>query len=146
MRDFRQLKVSQKAHTLVLAVYRATATFPQEERYGLTTQMRRSCTSIPSNIAEGCGKDGNAELGRFLGIALGSASELDYQILLACDLGLLEATEFERLQGEVTEVKRMLGGFIHTLRSQSVAMSAAQGVHRERAPFFDSEPPLTADS
>lgn len=86
MRDFRQLKVWAKAHSLTLAVYRATAAFPREEQYGLTSQLRRAAASIPTNLAEGCGRYGDAELARFVGIAAGSASEVEYLLMLARDL------------------------------------------------------------
>ena len=74
MKDFKQLKVWQKSHQLALALYQVTATFPREETYGLTAQIRRSASSIPSNLAEGCGRDGDAELARFCVIARGSAA------------------------------------------------------------------------
>ena len=83
MRDFRSLKVWQKAHELTLRVYTATRIFPKDELYGLTSQVRRSAASITTNVAEGCGRSGEAELARFLNIAMGSASELEYQLLLA---------------------------------------------------------------
>jgi len=83
MKDFCQLKVWEKAHQLTMAIYHITATFPREQTYALASQMRRAASSIPSNIAEGCGRDGDAELSRFCSIARGSASELEYQILLA---------------------------------------------------------------
>ena len=84
-KDFRKLKVRERAHPLVLAIYPTTASFPRDETYGLTTPIRRAAWSIPSNIAEGCGRDGDAELARFCLIARGSASELEDQILLAHD-------------------------------------------------------------
>jgi four helix bundle protein len=115
VRDFRELKVWDKGHRLTLAIYKSTARFPREELYGLTSQMRRSCASIPANIAEDCGRDGDAELARFLRIALGSASELEYHLLLAHDLGLLYTPDHERLTKEVTEVKRMLTSFTKKL-------------------------------
>ncbi len=96
----------EKAHALALEVYEATKAFPLEEIYGLTSQMRRSCTSIPANIAEGCGRSGDAELGRFLQVALGSASELEYHILLARDLRIMDRFVYERLYREVSEVKK----------------------------------------
>ncbi len=117
MRDFRDLKVWEKAHQLSLTVYQATNPFPAEERYGLTSQMRRSSASIPTNIAEGCGRSGDAELARFLQIAMGSASELEYQMLLARDLGFLKDAAYEELMEAVIEVKKMLSSFIKTLRS-----------------------------
>ena len=115
MRDFRALKVWEKAHHLTLATYKATATFPKDELYGLTSQIRRCCTSIPANLAEGCGRGGRAELARFLQIAMGSASELEYHLLLAHDLNLLGASEYGRLSSDVIEVKRMLTMFIQKL-------------------------------
>lgn len=81
MRDFRELKVWQKSHQLTLAIYKATVKFPKDEMYGLTSQIRRASASIAANIAEGCGRNGEAELGRFLQIAMGSASELEYQVV-----------------------------------------------------------------
>lgn len=100
MRDFRELKVWQKAHEATLDVYRATKDFPREEQFGLTAQVRRSAESIAANIAEGCGRDGDAEFARFLQIALGSASETEYHLLLAKDLGLLPVSEHERIGGK----------------------------------------------
>jgi four helix bundle protein len=115
VKDFRDLHVWQKAHHLTLAVYRLTASFPREELYGLTTQLRRSASSIAANLAEGCGRNGDAELARFCSIAMGSASELDYHLLLARDLVLLNATDYTELAQQTTEVKRMLTGLIHKL-------------------------------
>jgi len=98
--------------------YKATATSPKSEMYGLTSQIRRASVSIPANMAEGCGRGGDAELCRFLQIAMGSASELEYHFLPARDLGQLGDTEYEALAGEVTEVKRMLASFIRTLKAE----------------------------
>jgi four helix bundle protein len=112
MKDFRDLQVWVKAHALTLGIYRATAGFPKEELYGLTSQMRRCSASIPANIAEGCGRRGNGEFHRFLQISTGSASELEYHILLACDLGLLTQDDYASLTAEVQEVKKMLAGLI----------------------------------
>jgi four helix bundle protein len=117
MRDFKELKVWQKSHQLTLAVYKTTATFPREEIYGLTSQIRRSCSSIAANIAEGCGRNGEAEFARFLHIAMGSASELEYHLLLARDLKLLNAVDYEGSAHEVVEVKRMLTAFIKKLKA-----------------------------
>ncbi len=115
MKDFRDLQVWHKAHQLTLAVYRHTARFPPQERYGLTTQLRRSSSSIAANLAEGCGRNGDAELARFCSIAMGSASELDYHLLLAKDLKLLNATDYAGLARDTSEVKRMLTGLIQKL-------------------------------
>jgi four helix bundle protein len=100
MRDFRKLKVWDKAHALALTIYQATATFPKEETYGLTSQLRRAAGSISANIAEGCGRTGEVELARFCCIAMGSASELEAHLLLAHDLGFLDGKDYERLEGE----------------------------------------------
>ena len=119
MRDFRDLMVWHKSHELTLAVYRATRQFPRDELYGLRSQIRRSSASIPANIAEGCGRGGAPELRQFLQVAMGSASELEYHLLLANDLTLLAGEDFERLSGSVTEVKRMLTALIVKLRAGS---------------------------
>ncbi len=116
MKDFRDLNVWGKSHQLALAVYKATAGFPRDELYGLTGQLRRSSVSIPTNIAEGCGRGGNPELARFLQIAMGSASELEYQALLARDLGLLGNGEYDHLRKQVIEVKRMLATLVGKVR------------------------------
>lgn len=117
MKDFRKLKVWQKAHLLTLKVYEVTRGFPKEEVYGLTAQMRKSSSSIPTNIAEGCGRTGDAEFGRFLQIAMGSASELEYELILSRDLHYLSLNEYEDLQHDTVEVKRMLTPFIGKLRA-----------------------------
>jgi four helix bundle protein len=117
MRDFTQLKVWERSHQLTLAAYKATTTLPREEQYGLKSQIRRSCASVPANIAEGCGRGSNADLARFLQMALGSASELQYHLLLVHDLSYLDPHAYERLSGEVTEIKRMLTSFIENLRA-----------------------------
>ena len=108
MKDFHELKVWQKAHQLTLTIYQITASFPREELYGLTTQLRRSCSSIPANLAEGCGRNGDAEFARFCSIAMGSASELEYHLLLARDLKLIKAEDYQHLALRTTELKRML--------------------------------------
>ena len=119
MRDFRELKIWSRSHELTLEVYRLTRSFPKEEIYGLTSQMRRSSASVPSNIAEGCGRDSDPDFNRFLKIAMGSASELDYQLLLAKDLGYLDSTEYEKQAAEITEIKKMLNSFIQALKAKS---------------------------
>jgi len=116
MQNFRDLKVWHKSHLLTLAIYKATKNFPKEEMYGLTSQMRRSASSIPANIAEGCCRGGNSEFARFLRIAIGSASELEYHVLLARDLELLSLATYGELENQVTEVKRMLAGLIQKVK------------------------------
>ena len=116
MRDFREIKVWAKAHLLTLEIYKVTATFPREEIYGLTSQLRRSSASIPANIAEGFGRGGNAELTRFLQIGMGSASEVEYHILLAWDLNLLSKKTYDDLNGRIVGVKRMLASLLLKVR------------------------------
>ena len=119
MKDFRSLKTWVKAHELTLKVYNATKAFPRDEAFGLTSQLRRACASIPANIAEGCGRSGDAELARFLSIAAGSASEVEYHLLLARDLSYLNQIEHDQLDAEVNELKRMLTAFIQKLKANS---------------------------
>ncbi len=126
MRDFRRLKVWQKAHELTLAVYRATRAFPKEELYGLTSQTRRSCASTAANIAEACGRHGEGEFVRFLDIAAGSASESEYHLLLARDLCFLDETQHGNLDARVIEVKRMLSALIQKVRPERRKPSTAQ--------------------
>lgn len=119
MQDFRQLKVWQKGHQLTLGIYQATAKFPKSELFGLTSRMRRAAASIPANIAEGCGRTGKAELSRFLQISMGSASEVEYHLMLARDLGMLASPEHQQLDSQAVELKRMISSFIVSLRSHS---------------------------
>src|SRR6266566_1113624 len=108
MQSFRNLRVWEKAHHLTLDVYSSTKTFPREEIYGLTSQMRRASASIGANIAEGCCRKGDTDMNRFLQMAMGSASELEYHCVLARDLEFLKNGNYERLTAKVIEVKRML--------------------------------------
>ena len=124
MKDFRKLDVWAKAHALTLAIYRVTAGFPTEERYGLTSQLRRAALSIPTNIAEGCGRNTDAEFNRFLEIAMGSSSEVEYLLLLSRDLNYLNSDTFERLADGVIEVKRMLAGLITKVNADRRALKA----------------------
>ena len=117
MKDLRELKVWQRSHALTLTVYRLTQKFPKDELFGLTSQIRRASASIPANIAEGCGRDGDPELKRFLNIALGSACELDYHLLLAAELGYIESSEAAVLAPAVIEIRQMLGAFVQKLKA-----------------------------
>jgi four helix bundle protein len=117
VKDYCELQVWQLGHALTLEIYATTKSFPKDELFGLTSQMRRAASSIPANIAEGCGRDGDAELKRFLIIALGSACELDYFILLSAELGYL-ATEVSKKIGEDSlRLRRQLGAFIRKLKA-----------------------------
>ena len=111
MRNFRELKVWEKAHALTLAVYKLTNIFPRSEQYGLTSQLRRCSYSVGSTIAEGCGRDGQPELARFM--------VLEYQLLLARDLGFVKPDDYRQVSMQVEEVKRMLTSFVQRLRADS---------------------------
>ena len=117
MQDDRKLKVWERSHRLTLAVYRATASFPREELYGLISQARRCAASVPANIAEGCGRDKNGDFARFLDIAAGSASELEYHLLLARDLNFIDDGQYRPLSNEVGEIKHMLASLARKVRS-----------------------------
>lgn len=117
MKDFRDLLVWQKAHRLVMQTYEATRRFPTEEKFGLTSQIRRAVVSIPTNIAEGCGRSGDSDFRRFLDIAMGSASEVQYLVCLSGDLGFMDEAICQRLAKDIEEVKRMLSSLILKLRA-----------------------------
>jgi four helix bundle protein len=121
MKDFRNLKVWEKAHCLTLAVYKASNGLPGQELFGLTSQMRRCSASIGANIAEGCGKRGNNEFQRYLQIAAGSASELDYHLLLARDLGFFEEMDYRRLAGDLSQLRKMLTSLLQKVQSERLA-------------------------
>ena len=115
MQDFRNLLVWRKAHTLALAVYRETRGFPRSELYGLTSQLRRGAVSIPSNIAEGCVRRTDNDFARFVYNAIGSASELEYQLLLAHELELIAPVAYAALAKDSIEIKRMLASLVKKL-------------------------------
>jgi len=106
MRDFKKYEIWQLSHNLTLKVYDITKAFPKEETYGLTSQIRRSSSSIPTNISEGCGRDSDAEFNRFLTIALGSANETEYLIMLSKDLNYLTLEKSTLLLQEINLIKR----------------------------------------
>ena len=116
MRNYEDLQVWRKAHSLTLEIYEDTRCFPPEERFGLTSQIRRSCSSIGANLAEGCGRRSDAEMARFVQIAMGSGAELSYHLHLAKDLALLSQPSFERLRSELSEVMRMLSSLARKLK------------------------------
>lgn len=118
MKDFKDLHVWQKSHQLTLAIYKVSKSFPKDELYCLTSQIRRSAISLPSNISEGCGRFSDKELAQFLVVASGSASELSYQLLLARDLDYISSTIYDPLQNQITEIQKMLNVFIKKLKSQ----------------------------
>ena len=123
MEDFKHLKVWTKAHELTLAIYQRTRTFPREEVYGLTSQIRRASASIGANLAEGCGRRSDPEMKRFVQIARGSANELEYHLLLARDLGFLAVDEFNELEAKTLEIQRMLASLAQRLGHPILARS-----------------------
>src|SRR5579862_4871866 len=112
MKNYKELRVWEKAHAMTLVIYDKTREFPKEELYGLTSQMRRSSASMGANIAEGSGRRSEGEICRFLRIARESASELEYHLLLAHDLGFLGEEDFRELYRMADEQQRMLTGLI----------------------------------
>ena len=116
MQNYKDLKVWEKAHQFTLMVYEASKHFPKEELYGLTNQLRRSASSIPANIAEGCGKNTKGDFANFLNIALGSANESEYFILLTKDLAYINTEKFETLSKLINEIKAMLIALIAKVR------------------------------
>ena len=117
MKDFRTLKVWEKAHALTLAISKSTESFPKQEMYALTSLIQRAAVSIPANIAEGCGKDSDAELKRYFLISMGSASELEYLLILAHDLDYLPGNIFQPMTNDLVEIRKMLNAFIKKLKA-----------------------------
>ena len=115
MRNYRDLQVWQKAHELTLDVYVTIRRFPVEEKYGLTSQIRRASVSIGANLAEGCGRRSEAEFARFVRIAMGSGAELSYELLVARDVNILGDADYVRLDGELCIVMRMLSSLLSKL-------------------------------
>jgi four helix bundle protein len=125
MKDFRELTVWARGYELSLETYRLTSLFPKDEAYGLTAQIRRASVSIPANIAEGCGRDGDAEFTRFVTIAMGSSSELECLLMLARDLGYLNAADYASLSDRLTSLRKMLNGLIQKLKSDRSSRASA---------------------
>ncbi len=115
MRNFQELTIWQRSHLLTLRIYSFTKKFPKEEMFGIVSQMRRSSASIPTNIAEGCGRNSNPEMKRFLIMATGSSSELEYQLILSRDLQYLSETSCNELQNEIIVIRKMIYSFIKNL-------------------------------
>lgn len=119
MRNYRDLRVWDEAHRLTLDIYKATQSFPRDERFGLTSQVRRASASIAANLAEGCGRRSDGEMGRFVLIAMGSGCELSYHLLLAHDLGFLSADQYADLNPRADRLMRMLSALSGKLRGAS---------------------------
>lgn len=127
MQDFHNLEVWNKAHKLTLDTYRVTESFPRTEVFGLSIQLRRGAASIATNLAEGCGRT-QGEFGRFLQVVFGSACEVEYQLLLSRDLGLIAAEQYERLTADVLEIKRMLHGLLKRVQRDARPLAALEQV------------------
>jgi len=130
MRNFRDLDVWSRAHRLTLDLYRTTETFPSSEKFGITSQIRRAALSIPTNLSEGCGRWGDGDMARFVQIAMGSASELDYLLLLAADLGFLEEEQYRTRVSELNRVRRMLTGLYKSIKD---ALNVSAGKRSNRS-------------
>lgn len=117
MKDFRSLKVWEKEHGITISIYKQTQNFPKEELYGLISQLRRAASSIPANIAEGCGKHSDKGFAHFLQIAMGSACETEYLLFLRGELGYISITQTEELINNITEIKKMLASLIKSVRN-----------------------------
>jgi four helix bundle protein len=129
MRNYRDLQTWHKAHQLTLELYKVSRQFPKEEMYGLISQLRRAASSIGANLAEGCGRQTNSEFARFVRISMGSASELDYHLLLSRDLGFLGTEAYEHVSKNLIEVRKMLTSLLSAveIEAQPRSNAAAKG-------------------
>jgi len=123
VRNYKDLRVWEEAHRLTLAIYTVTQAFPKDERFGLTSQVRRASASIAANLAEGCGRRSDGEMARFVQIAMGSGAELSYHLLLARDLGFLKNEEYADLSSAIDRVMRMLSALSGKVRKIPAAYS-----------------------
>ena len=119
MRDFKELMVWRRSHQLAIDIYRATQEFPREEVFGQVSQIRRAAASIPTNIAEGCGRKSNAEFANFLNIASGSASEVEYELLLAKELGFITDSQYFQMSKEIRAIRSMLSTLMTRLKEHN---------------------------
>jgi four helix bundle protein len=118
LKNYKELTIWQKSYQLCLEIYRITKIFPGEERYGLTSQIRRAAVSVPSNIAEGYGRKTTPEYIQALYVAYGSNCELETQILISGDLGYINGEDIKKLQKDIGEVERMLKALIKSLQKK----------------------------
>ena len=117
MRDFHKLIIWQRSHQLALKIYSISKLFPKDELFGLTSQIRRAVSSIPTNIAEGCGRASNKGFAHFLQIAIGSAAEVEYELLLAHDLNYINDDDYQALTEETVAVRKMIIKYQSELKS-----------------------------
>jgi four helix bundle protein len=130
MQNYRQLSVWRKAHAVALNIHRVTGAIPRQHNSGLIGQIRRAALSIPANIAEGCSRATDVDFAKFVQIAIGSASELEYHLHFAADAKMISAVEFEARQPEVVEVRRMLIGLLKKLRASQPTTTAQSFDHQ----------------
>lgn len=123
MKDYKNFLVWQKSHRLTLDIYQLVRDFPKEEMFGLISQMKRASSSIPMNIAEGCGRNSEKDFARFLVISFGSANELEYQIILSIDLKFISFEQGQKFLFQIEEVKKMLTGLISKINKTKNAES-----------------------
>lgn len=116
MQDFRKLEVWQFSHVLTVNMYQCTKRFPDDEKFGLSSQIRRAAVSIEANIAEGCGRSGKMDFARFLRLAMGSATELECHLLICKDLGILKQSDYEQFEYKTVQIKRMLTSLMVRVR------------------------------
>lgn len=126
MKDFRKLNVWLESMELVKAVYTATKGFPESKKFGLISQIKRSAISIPSNIAEGCGRGSQVELKRFLEISLGSSFELETQLILSNNLELLNSTESDELLKALSQIQKKINSLINKIINDSQLKAKGQ--------------------
>ena len=126
MRNYRDLRVWDEAHRLTLAIYQVTASFPKEERFGLTSQIRRASASIAANLAEGCGRRSDGEMGRFVQIAMGSGSELSYRLMLSRVLKFLPQEEYANLNPRLERVMKMLSALASKMKKGERSLVSSQ--------------------
>lgn len=116
MRDYKKINAWERSHRFFLGIYELTEQFPSDEKFGIISQLRRAALSIPTNIAEGCGRSTERELVRFMDIASGSASEVDYLLYLAMELNYIDQDQYDTASNELTEIRKMISGYIKTVR------------------------------
>jgi four helix bundle protein len=119
MHNFKELKVWQKSRELVKEIYLEVSNFPSDEKFGLSSQLKRAAVSVPSNIAEGAGRNSNKDFARFLNISLGSAYELETQIILSFDLALINKEQLDKIINSINEVQKMIHGLSKSLQQDN---------------------------
>ncbi len=139
MRNYEDLEVWRKAHVLTIQLYRITESFPRAEMFGLTSQIRRAAGSIGANLAEGCGRWGEAELARYVQIAMGSGSELQNHLRLAKDLGFVSEADYRASMKAIVGVRQMLTALLQTLRHIRKVPNSVPGLAKSEKRMANGE-------